>query len=272
MAIKRIISTEFWTDRKVVNTFSPEDKLFMFHLLTNPRSTQIGIYPFIERIVAFEIGYSVEAVTTLLERFENVHKIVKYSRKTGEVAVKNYLRHSIIKGGAPVKDLLEKEAQAVKDKDLLRYVLEANVDNPNQTVLEFVTKYQEIYKNDNDNENDDSLPNRARIVDESSEPNKTKEIRHKYGEYQNVLLADTDLEKLKAEIPDWQGMIERLSGYIESKGVKYKNHLATMRNWARKDKDNGTGRTAGNHDRPGAGPDAGAGNISEYANLPAIRC
>jgi hypothetical protein len=37
-------------------------------------------------------------------------------------------------------------------------------------------------------------------------------------------------------------------------------------------RDNGTGRTAGNHDRPGAGPDAGAGNISEYANLPAIRC
>ena len=96
--------------------------------------------------------------------------------------------------------------------------------------------------------------------------------KHRYGEYQNVLLTDADLEKLKAEMPDWQEMIERLSGYIESKGVKYKNHLATMRNWARKDKDNGTGRTAGNHDCPGAGPDAGAGNISEYANLPAIRC
>ena len=95
-------------------------------------------------------------------------------------------------------------------------------------------------------------------------------VKHKYGEYKNVLLTDTDLEKLKAEIPDWQGMIERLSGYIESKGVKYKNHLATMRNWNRR--DNGTGRTAGNHDRPGAGPDAGAGNISEYSNLPAIRC
>ena len=232
MAIKRIISTEFWTDRKVVNTFSPEDKLFMFHLLTNPRSTQIGIYPFIERIVAFEIGYSVEAVLTLLERFENVHKIIRYSKKTGEVAVKNYLRHSIIKGGAPVRDLLEKEARAVKDKELLKYILDANMDNPNFTVLEFVTKYQEIYKNDNDNENDDSY---HESYHESSKPKKPKDERHKYGEYQNVLLTDTDLEKLKAEIPGWEAMIDRLSGYMRSTGKVYKDHLATMRNWYKRE-------------------------------------
>ena len=94
--------------------------------------------------------------------------------------------------------------------------------------------------------------------------------KHRYGEYQNVLLTDTDLEKLKAEIPGWEAMIDRLSGYMKSTGKVYKDHLATMRNWNRR--DNGTGRTAGNHDRPGTGPDAGAGNISEYANLPAIRC
>ena len=94
--------------------------------------------------------------------------------------------------------------------------------------------------------------------------------KHRYGEYQNVLLSDSDLEKLKAEIPGWEAMIDRLSGYMKSTGKVYKDHLATMRNWNRR--DNGTGRTAGNHDRPGAGPDAGDGNLSEYANLPAIRC
>ena len=79
------------------------------------------------------------------------------------------------------------------------------------------------------------MPNRARIVDESSEPNKTKEIRHKYGEYQNVLLTDTDLEKLKAEIPGWEAMIDRLSGYMRSTGKVYKDHLATMRNWYKRE-------------------------------------
>ena len=68
----------------------------------------------------------------------------------------------------------------------------------------------------------------------------TKPIRHKYGMYTNVLLTDEDMEKLKAEFPlDYPERIERLSEYIESKGVKYKNHLATIRVWARKEKERG---------------------------------
>ena len=62
-----------------------------------------------------------------------------------------------------------------------------------------------------------------------------KEMRHKYGAYNNVLLSDTDMEKLKTEFPDWQERIERLSEYIASTGKSYKNHLATIRSWAKKD-------------------------------------
>ena len=47
-----------------------------------------------------------------------------------------------------------------------------------------------------------------------------------------------EYEKLKDEFPnDYEERIERLSSYIASKGAKYKNHLATIRNWARKDKE-----------------------------------
>lgn len=66
---------------------------------------------------------------------------------------------------------------------------------------------------------------------------KEKDTRHKYGAYQNVLLTDEELEKLKAEFPaDWQERLERLSEYIASSGKHYKNHLATLRSWARRDK------------------------------------
>lgn len=45
------------------------------------------------------------------------------------------------------------------------------------------------------------------------------------------------LEKLKAEFPsDWDQRIQRLSEYMASSGKSYKNHLATIRNWARRDK------------------------------------
>ena len=61
--------------------------------------------------------------------------------------------------------------------------------------------------------------------------------RHKHGEYQNVLLSDDDLDKLKSEFPsDWDQRIQRLSEYMASSGKSYKNHLATIRNWARRDK------------------------------------
>ena len=75
-------------------------------------------------------------------------------------------------------------------------------------------------------------------IEEDKDIDKKNNIRHKYGEYNNVLLTDADLEKLKSEFPDWQERIERLSSYIESTGKKYKSHLATIRNWARKDETN----------------------------------
>lgn len=63
------------------------------------------------------------------------------------------------------------------------------------------------------------------------------ETRHKFGEYKNVLLTDSDMKKLKDEFPtDWEERVERLSAYMASTGKSYKNHLATIRNWARRDR------------------------------------
>ena len=57
-----------------------------------------------------------------------------------------------------------------------------------------------------------------------------------YGRYENVILTDTELSELKAELPDkWEYYIDRLSGYIASTGRKYKNHAATIRRWAADD-------------------------------------
>lgn len=77
-----------------------------------------------------------------------------------------------------------------------------------------------------------------------------RETRHKYGEYQNVLLSDSDMEKLKSEFPtDWEERVERLSAYMASTGKSYKNHLATIRNWARRDSIERSKRTSRNESR-----------------------
>lgn len=141
-SLRRIVSTALWTDRKVVEEFTPEDKYFWLYLLTNPDTTQLGIYPFVIRTAAHRLGYTSDTVRVLLSRFENIYGVIRYSSETGEVAIKNYLRYGIAKGGKPVLDLLLKEESQVKDKSLVGYVFEnlGKYDSAtiNKTVLEFI--------------------------------------------------------------------------------------------------------------------------------------
>lgn len=49
-------------------------------------------------------------------------------------------------------------------------------------------------------------------------------------------LDDEQYEKLLNEFPsDYEKRIQNLDVYIQSSGKRYKDHLATIRNWARKE-------------------------------------
>ena len=109
MALKRIIDVDFWNDDKVMDLFDVKDKLFMLYLLTNPHTTQLGVYSINKKHMAFEMGVSVDVINGLLKKFEKEYQIIRYSDKTKEIAIKNYLKYSVITGGKPVEDLLLKE-------------------------------------------------------------------------------------------------------------------------------------------------------------------
>ncbi len=80
-----------------------------------------------------------------------------------------------------------------------------------------------------------------------------KSAKNAYGEYGNVLLTDEELEKLKSEFSDWEERIENLSLYMRSKGKTYKDHLATIRSWARKDSETSkTNKPIAHKNGPGA--------------------
>ena len=61
-----------------------------------------------------------------------------------------------------------------------------------------------------------------------------KEEKHIYGEFKNVFLTDEEYNKIQEKGLTY--LIEELSGYIESKGKKYKSHYATILNWSRRQK------------------------------------
>jgi len=117
--IKRIVATSFWTDMEVIDNYSIEDKFFYLYLLTNDKSTQIGIYPLPKKVMSFETGFTTDVIQVLIERFSNNYKKIVYSEKTQEVTILDSLEFSILSGGKPVSDLLEREITAIKDSSLI---------------------------------------------------------------------------------------------------------------------------------------------------------
>ena len=177
VAVKRIVDTSFWTDGKV-DEFSPEDKYFLLYLLTNPFARQLGIYEISIKQAAFQMGYTVDTFNVMLDRFETKYKMVVFSRETNEIAILNFLRHSIVKGGKPVEDCIRQDMQRVKNRKLIDLVFSRlhGRDDLNVTVKKIVDAYinENGIDNDNDNDNDndstgDDSPDES-SADSSIEP------------------------------------------------------------------------------------------------------
>ena len=95
-------------------------------------------------------------------------------------------------------------------------------------------------------QSDDSICSRNPIQSESesesesnarkSAPARSTPTKDRFGEFDNVLLTQSEFDKLVELYPtDYQERIDRLSSYIASKGTRYKSHYATIRNWARRE-------------------------------------
>lgn len=122
MSVYRPVQTEFWTDPKVVEEFTPEDKLFYLYLLTNPSTTQIGIYQITKKTMAFELGYSIESINVLMERFIKQHKLIEYNAETREIVILNWGKYNFKRAGKPIADLVTKELRNVKYRPFIQLV------------------------------------------------------------------------------------------------------------------------------------------------------
>ncbi|MFT4446322.1 conserved phage C-terminal domain-containing protein [Bacillus subtilis] len=138
MAKYRHVRTEFWQDPKVLEEMTPEDRYFYLYLLTNPFTTQIGIYSITKKQMAFDIGYSIESINSLMDRFQNHHRLVVYNCDTREIAIIKWGKYNLNKAGKPMMDCIEKELQEVKDKTLIELVYP---HIPNDAIRESFSRY-----------------------------------------------------------------------------------------------------------------------------------
>ena len=75
------------------------------------------------------------------------------------------------------------------------------------------------------------------VEDNISPATPAKPTKHKYGEFNNVLLTDEEYIKLQEKFPhDYTERIENMSEGIARKGYKYKSHYLAILNWAKKDR------------------------------------
>lgn len=131
MAIYRNISLSFWEDNKVVDDFTPEDRYFYLYLLTNPHTNLIGCYEISIRQMSHETGYSQKIVEKLLDRMENLHNVIIYSRETKEIYIKNWCKYNWTKSEKLLKNV----------ENVSKYI-------KNETLKEEMAKKIEIYKKD----------------------------------------------------------------------------------------------------------------------------
>ena len=152
--------------------------------------------------------------------------------ESGVIVIKHWRMHNYIQKDRYTPTQYQEELAQLAIKDDGAYTELTNVEistlseNVSKMDTECIQNVSILYPQVRDRDRDR----------DSKEKKKETQKKHKYGMYKNVLLSDPDLEKLKNEFPDdWEFRIERLSEYMESTGKKYKNHLATIRVWARKE-------------------------------------
>lgn len=121
MSKHRFVHVAFWQDAFVLD-LTPEEKYFYLYLMTNSKTSQVGIYELPKRVVELETGYHRETVDKLLQRFIDYGKI-KYCEETKEIMLVNWIKHNWNSSKnvlTHVANILEE----VKNKDFVSEYLE----------------------------------------------------------------------------------------------------------------------------------------------------
>ena len=124
-------------------------------------------------------------------------------------------------------ELIYKEGTCEVDKRIIKL-------NPYSYFYQGVQNHQGgIGENTKDITNNYNINNNNK----ASKKKTTKEPRHKYGEFKNVLLSDKDLEKLRAEYGEElvEKYIKKMDEWIELNGRRYKNYYLALRQWMNKE-------------------------------------
>lgn len=140
MALYRMVNLSFWTDARIVEEFSVDDRYFYLYLFTNPHTNLAGCYEISVAQMANETGFNPEKILRLLDKFCHVLKVVSYDKRTRELLLRNWYKYNWT-SSPKFKKPLEKELNGIKCpeyKEYLKAVFEGQ-----EAVLKETTKTDE---------------------------------------------------------------------------------------------------------------------------------
>ena len=205
MAKFRQIQTNFWSNTYIQEEMTAEDKYFYLYLMTNEFTTQIGIYPITKKQMSFDLGYSLESVQALLQRFETYHKLIKYDTETREIILLKWAENNLNLGGKPVQDLIKKEISQVKNKEFLFLMFE---NCPENSLKNFIASLlQENKKDNNINNSYESLD--ASLNDTGAINNKEEIINNNNNNINNLENIIKDQEQKEKVVINSNGALQQ---------------------------------------------------------------
>lgn len=132
MAVYRNIHVSFWTDPKVDDNFTPEDKYFFLYLLTNPHANMAGCYEVSVKQITRETGYTAETVNKELARMQNEHNVIRYDPETKEILLLNWPKYNWT-SSAKVTAAVSNDISRIKNADFKQYLSE-RLNNRDQKI------------------------------------------------------------------------------------------------------------------------------------------
>lgn len=107
MAMYRTVWVDFWSDPKIDDDFTPEDKYFYLYLLTNPHTNICGCYEIGMRQMERETGYNADTIKRLLDRMKLVHNVLDYDLETKEIYILNWYKYNWNNSGDTLNGVLK---------------------------------------------------------------------------------------------------------------------------------------------------------------------
>ena len=201
----RIVYTKFWTDG-YISSLTRAEKLTFIYLITNEHIGLSGIYELPDNRIIFETGLTQTEWQESKQKFQEDKKFFFYKDYVKINNVEKYQQFSGEKNEIAKKRELELINKEIIDTLLIGYGVFSDTPNNHKSIISNHKSLKRVVK----------------------------------GEYSTIdSLTEVELSKIAEEYNVPMAFVisklDDLKNYCESKGRVYKNYLATLKNFVKKD-------------------------------------